>query len=207
MLTRAEQFEDGRDRRALMALGVHGDLAPAEGRSDPIDVLVASNAGRLEELIPIRFGRMAASPFAFLRGSAAVMAADLSRVPTTGLEVALCGDCHLMNFGLFATPERNVVFGVNDFDEALFGPWEWDVKRLAASLVVACQDVGIKDGPAEAVAVAAVRAYHRRMADMATMTPLEIWYDRIDVADLIEEAPDKARACQVFCVRSSWLVG
>jgi uncharacterized protein (DUF2252 family) len=135
---------------------------------------------------------MAASPFAFLRGSAAVMAADLAAVPTTGLEVLACGDCHLMNFGLFATPERNVVFGVNDFDETLSGPWEWDIKRLAASLVVACQDEGISDSAAESVVVAGVRAYRQRMAELATMTPLEIWYDHIGLGDLIEEAPDKA---------------
>src|SRR6516165_10124349 len=138
--TRAEQFEDGLGRRALVSRSAHGDWRAAPDRPDPVDVLLASNAGRLEELIPIRFGRMAASPFAFLRGSAAVMAADLSGVPTTGLEVLTCGDCHLMNFGFFATPEGNVAFGVNDFDETAPGPWEWDVKRLAASLVVACQD-------------------------------------------------------------------
>jgi uncharacterized protein (DUF2252 family) len=190
--TRAEQFEDGRDRRALISHSAHGEWSPAPGRPDPIEVLLASNAGRLEELIPIRFGRMAVSPFAFLRGSAAVMAADLSAVPTTGLEVLACGDCHLMNFGLFATPERNVVFGVNDFDETLPGPWEWDIKRLAASLVVASQDFGISDSEAESVAVGGVRAYRQRMAELATMTPLEVWYDHIDLGELIEEAPEKA---------------
>jgi hypothetical protein len=146
-VTRAEQFEDGRQRRALISPGAHGDWAPAEDRPDPIDVLVASNDGRLEELIPIRFGRMAESPFAFLRGGAAVMAADLSRVPTTGLHVQLSGDARLMNFGLFATPERNVSFGLNDFDETMRGPWEWDVKRLVASLVVASQDEGWATAP------------------------------------------------------------
>jgi uncharacterized protein (DUF2252 family) len=190
--TRAERFEDGRARRARISRSAHGDWSPAQDRPDPIDVLMASNAGRLEELIPIRFGRMAASPFTFLRGSAAVMAADLSGVPTTGLEVLACGDCHLMNFGFFATPERNVVFGVNDFDETLPGPWEWDIKRLAASLVVACQDEGISDSAAESVAVSGVRAYRRRLGELATMSPLEVWYDRIELAELIEEAPDKA---------------
>jgi uncharacterized protein (DUF2252 family) len=142
-------------------------------------------------LIPIRFGRMAESPYTFLRGSAAVMAADLSRVPTTGLQVQLSGDAHLMNFGLFATPERNVSFGLNDFDETIRGPWEWDVKRLVASLVVASQDEGLDDGTAESVAVAGARAYRHRIAELATMSPLEIYYDRIDLAELIEEAPDK----------------
>src|SRR4051795_4063559 len=191
-LTRAEQFTDGRQRRKLISRGEHGDWAPGGDRFDPVEVLLASNDGRLEELIPIRFGRMAASPFAFLRGSAAVMAADLSQVPTTGLQVQACGDCHLVNFGLFATPERNVVFGLNDFDETMPGPWEWDVKRLTASLAVASQDVGMRDRSVESVAIAGARAYRQRMVEMAGMTPLEVWYDRIDLAKLIEEAPDKA---------------
>jgi len=192
MGSRAEQFEDGRGRRELIARSSHGDWTAASDRPDPVDVLLASNAGRLEELLPIRFGRMAASPFAFLRGSAAVMAADLGVIPTTGVQVQAVGDCHLMNFGLFATPERNVVFGLNDFDETMPGPWEWDIKRLAASLVVACQDMLIKDRVATSVAVAAVRAYRTRMSELATMTPLEVWYDHIDLAKLIDDAPDKA---------------
>jgi uncharacterized protein (DUF2252 family) len=190
-LTRAEQFEDGRGRRALISHGAHGEWVPAADRPDPIDVLVASNDGRLDKLIPIRFGRMAENPFAFLRGSAAVMAADLSGVPTTALEVQACGDCHLMNFGLFATPERNVSFGLNDFDETMRGPWEWDLKRLVASLVVASQDADFGDSTAESVAVAGARAYRRRMAEMASMSPLEVYYDRFDLAELIEESPDK----------------
>ena len=135
---------------------------------------------------------MAASPFAFLRGAAAVMAADLAVVPTTGLEVQACGDCHLMNFGMYANAERHVVFGVNDFDETMRGPWEWDVKRLAASFVVACQDVRLSDKQARDVAIASVRAYRERLAQMAEMTPLEVWYDRIDVERAAAEAPDKA---------------
>ncbi|MFF2277246.1 DUF2252 domain-containing protein [Agromyces sp. NPDC058126] len=190
-LTRAEQFQDGRDRRHRMPRSAHGEWAPAKERADLVDVLTASDSGRLQELIPIRFARMAASPFAFFRGSAAVMASDLAHIPTTGLGVLLCGDCHLVNFGLFATPERNVVFGVNDFDETMPGPWEWDLKRLTASLVVACQDSGMDDHDAKSVAIAGAAAYRRRIAELATMTPLEVWYDRIDLARLIEEAPDK----------------
>ena len=159
---------------------------------DPIEVLLASNEGRLEELVPIRFGRMAVSPFTFLRGSAAVMTADLAAVPTTGLQVQACGDCHLMNFGLFATPERNVVFGLNDFDETMPGPWEWDLKRLVASFVVAARDVRLDDDQATEVAAAVVRAYRERMWEFAEMSPLEIWYDRIDLAKEIEGASDKA---------------
>jgi uncharacterized protein (DUF2252 family) len=186
-----EHIDDGRSRRDVVSRGAHGDWSAAADRRDPIDVLVASNEGRLEELVPIRFGRMAVSPFTFLRGSAAVMAADLAAVPTTGLEVQACGDCHLMNFGLFATPERNVVFGLNDFDETLPGPWEWDLKRLVASFVVACRDVRLDEAQAVDVAATAVRAYRTRLWQFAELSPLEIWYDRLDLARFIEEAPDE----------------
>ena len=183
--------EDGRSRREIVPRSGHGDWAPAADRPDPIDLLVASNAGRLPELIPIRFGRMAVSPFTFLRGSAAVMAADLAAVPTTDIRVQACGDCHLMNFGLFATPERNVVFGLNDFDETIPGPWEWDLKRLVASFVVAARDVRLKDQQAVAAASAAMRAYRTRMEEFAAVSPLEIWYDRIDLAKTLEQTTDK----------------
>jgi len=167
------------------------DWVPPDDRADPVDVLMGSSAGRLEELLPIRFGRMAATPFAFYRGAAAVMASDLASLPTTGLEVQACGDCHLMNFGLFATPERNVVFGLNDFDETMPGPWEWDVKRLVTSFVVAGRDVRLDDKQSLDVAAAAVRAYRERLWEFADMSPLEIWYDRIDLATELEDAPDK----------------
>ena len=183
--------EDGRSRRDLVPRSGHGDWAPSADRADPIDVLVASNAGRLPELIPIRFGRMAVSPFTFLRGSAAVMAADLAAVPTTEIRVQACGDCHLMNFGLFATPERNVVFGLNDFDETIPGPWEWDLKRLVASLVVAARDVRLRDEQGVAAAAAAMRAYRTRMEEFAALSPLEIWYDRIDLARTLEQTNNK----------------
>jgi uncharacterized protein (DUF2252 family) len=186
-----QHVDDGRSRRKVVSRGSHGDWSAAADRPDPIEVLLASNEGRLQELVPIRFGRMAVSPFTFLRGSAAVMAADLGTVPTTGLEVQACGDCHLMNFGLFATPERNVVFGLNDFDETLPGPWEWDLKRLVASFVVACRDVRLDDTQAVEIAAAAVRAYRERLWEFAEMSPLEIWYDRLDLARLLEEAPDE----------------
>jgi uncharacterized protein (DUF2252 family) len=184
--------EDGRSRREAVPRSSHGEWKPAPDRPDPIEILLASNEGRVEDLIPIRFGRMAVSPFTFLRGSAAVMAADLAPLPTTGLQVQACGDCHLMNFGLFATPERNVVFGLNDFDETMRGPWEWDLKRLVASFVVACRDVRLDDEQAFEVAARSVRAYRERMWEFAEMSPLEIWYDRIDLARAIEDAPDKA---------------
>jgi uncharacterized protein (DUF2252 family) len=187
-----QQCEDGRSRRDVVSRVSHGDWAPALGRRDPIEILLESNTGRLEELVPIRFGRMAASPFAFLRGSASVMTADLAAVPTTGLEVQACGDCHLMNFGLFATPERNVVFGLNDFDETMRGPWEWDLKRLVASFVVAARDVRLDDEQAREIAGNAVRAYRERMWDFSAMNPLDVWYDRLDMATENAKEPDKA---------------
>ena len=187
-----DQADDGRSRRDVVSRTSHGEWAPSADRRDPIEVLLDSNEGRLAELVPIRFGRMAVSPFAFLRGSAAVMTGDLASVPTTGLRVQACGDCHLMNFGLFATPERNVVFGINDFDETMPGPWEWDLKRLVASFVVAARDVRLDDDRATEAAANVVRAYRERMWEFVEMSPLEIWYDRIDLAKEIEATSDKA---------------
>jgi uncharacterized protein (DUF2252 family) len=133
----AERMEKGRNQRPLTPMDAHATMAPAAGRKDPIQLIIDSGAGRLETLLPIRYGRMLKSPFAFLRGSAIVMAEDLSNIPDSGIIVQCCGDCHLMNFGGYATPERNQVFDINDFDETLPAPFEWDVKRLAASVVVA----------------------------------------------------------------------
>src|SRR6478735_3306945 len=191
-MTTEQEREDGRSRRSRISRTSHGEWSPAADRPDPVSILEAANADRLPDLVPIRFGRMAASPFAFLRGSASVMAADLGAVPTTGLRVQASGDCHLMNFGLFATPERHVVFGLNDFDETMPGPWEWDVKRLAASFMVASQDVRLSDEQAREIAVTSVRAYRERITEMAAMSPLEVWYDRLDLEQGIREAPDEA---------------
>jgi uncharacterized protein (DUF2252 family) len=162
---------------------------PPKGR-DPIDVLETSNRGRLPELIPIRYGRMLRSPFTFLRGSAGLMAYDLAATPSTGLRVQACGDCHLMNFGLFATPERNLVFDINDFDETLPAPWEWDVKRLAASFVVAARDNGHSDKKARDAATASVRAYREHLRDASKKNPLDLWYQHLDAQTLIDSAPD-----------------
>ena len=159
----------------------HGGWKPPKDRRDPIDLLHESNEGRIPELIPIRFGRMAQSPFAFYRGSAAVMAADLASTPTSGLRVQACGDAHLMNFGGFATPERNIFFDINDFDETLPAPWEWDVKRLTASIVIAAQHLRLPDSDAARAATDSVRSYRERMIDYASMRALDVWYDRIDL--------------------------
>ena len=161
----------------------------AEGR-DPIDILEESNRERIADLVPIRYGRMLRSPFTFLRGSAALMACDLASLPTTGIHVQACGDCHLLNFGLFATPERNLVFDINDFDETLPAPWEWDLKRLVASFVVAGRDQGLSDDDGRQAAIECVRAYRERLREYSRMSPLEVWYSRLDVETIIEMAPD-----------------
>jgi uncharacterized protein (DUF2252 family) len=133
---------------------------------------------------------MLPSPFTFLRGSAGLMAADLATTPTTGLRVQACGDCHLLNFGLFATPERNLIFDINDFDETLPAPWEWDVKRLAVSFAVAVRDIQLGDKRAQAAAIQCVRAYRERLREFSKMSPLDVWYDRLDAQTIIDMAPD-----------------
>jgi len=167
---------------------------PSKAR-DPVKILTKSSEGRLPELVPIRYGRMLRTPFTFLRGSAGLMAADLANTPTTQLRVQACGDCHLMNFGMFATPERNLVFDINDFDETLPAPWEWDLKRLAASFAVAARNCGHTDAQGRAATVECVRAYREHLRDFSKMPPLTVWYDRLDEARLMALAPDaEARA-------------
>lgn len=166
-----------------------GWKAPAH-RGDPIELLLKSNEGRVANLIPIRFGRMSASPFAFYRGSAALMAADLASTPSSGLRVQACGDAHLMNFGGFATPERNVIFDINDLDETLPAPWEWDLKRLAASVVIAAQHLRLPDSDAARLAADVARAYREKMADYASMRALDVWYDRIDLQRYVDRSCD-----------------
>ena len=153
-------------------------------------MLEDSNKGRLESLVPIRYGRMAKSPFTFLRGSAAVMAHDLASTPVTGIEAQLCGDCHLSNFGLFATPERHLVFDLNDFDETLPGPWEWDLKRLVTSFVVAARDRNFSEAQAREFALHVAGAYRKHIHECAHMAPLDVWYQRMEWQTVIESAQD-----------------
>jgi uncharacterized protein (DUF2252 family) len=153
-------------------------------------VLEASNQDRIAELVPVRYGRMLRSPFTFLRGAAALMASDLAGLPITGIPVQACGDCHLLNFGLFATPERNLVFDINDFDETLPGPWEWDLKRLVASIMVAGRDQGLSDEDGREAVQECVRSYRKRLREYSRMSPLEVWYARLDIDTVIEMAPD-----------------
>lgn len=200
-----ERLAAGKALRDKVSRKSHAAYEAAAGRKDPISILEAQNEARVQKLVPVRFARMLASPFAFLRGSAAVMAADLSRTPVTGMGVAACGDMHVANFGVFASAERNLIFAINDFDEVHPGPWEWDLKRLAASAAVAVRFMGGDKVRAEGAAQAIVRSYRRQMRRYAGMGYLEIWYDRLDekaVLDTLSPAMrrramklmDKARA-------------
>lgn len=158
-------------------------------RADPIGLLRQSDVGRMKDLVPIRYGRMLQSPFAFYRGSANVMAADLARPANTGLRVQACGDCHLLNFGGFATPERTIIFDINDFDETLPAPWEWDVKRLVASIVLAARSNGLSDAQGRDCAINCARMYREHMHKFSRMDPLRIWYEETRAADFIETLP------------------
>ena len=181
-----EKRTTGKSLRKQTPRGSHGDWAPAADRPDPISLLQQQDEGRLQHLLPIKYGRMMASPFAFLRGSAVVMAADLAATPVTGLEVVLCGDAHLANFGLFATPERELVFDVNDFDESYPGPWEWDLKRLAASAVVAGRGNGFDRKSCAKLAALVSQSYRQAMRRLAAMTNLEVWYYHVDAASVVD---------------------
>jgi uncharacterized protein (DUF2252 family) len=170
----------GRSLRERVPRSSHAAWSPAADRPDPISLLQEQDHSRLAQFVPIRYGRMIASPFAFLRGSAVIMAGDLAATPVTGLQVQMCGDAHLSNFGVYATPERNQVFDVNDFDETLPGSWEWDVKRLAASIVVAGRTLGFTREMNMQAVVGCVRSYRERMWKYGEMRHIDVWYDRID---------------------------
>ncbi len=189
--SREERLAAGRALRASVPRSSHADWIPPAKRRDPIDILEESNHDRVTELVPIRYGRMLRSPFTFLRGSAALMAYDLSTTPSTNIKVQACGDCHLLNFGLFATPERNLIFDLNDFDETLPAPWEWDLKRLAVSFAVAARDNRMPDADAREVVLSCVRAYREHLREYSQMSPLEVWYTRMDMDTLIAMAPDE----------------
>ncbi|EXI82898.1 MAG: hypothetical protein AW12_02678 [Candidatus Accumulibacter sp. BA-94] len=188
VLSPDERRAQGKALRDAVPREAQGGWKAPKKRRDPLELLVESNVGRLPELVPIRFGRMLQSPFAFYRGSAAIMAADLATTPTSGIRVQACGDAHLLNFGGFATPERNVVFDINDLDETLPAPWEWDLKRLTASVVIAAHHLRLNESEAARAATATVRAYRERMADYSSMRALEVWYDTITVERVMAEA-------------------
>ena len=184
VLTPDEWRGRGRERRRLVPRSSHGQWAPPQDRPDPVAILEEQARTRVPDLVPIRYGRMVASPFAYFRGAAAPMAWDLAHTPTTDIRVQACGDAHLLNFGMFAAPDRRLVFDVNDFDETLPAPFDWDVKRLAASFAVAARDNGFRDREAHTAARLAVRSYRTEMANYAAMRFLEVWYSRIDVDEV-----------------------
>ncbi len=201
--SRHERTEIGRAARARVPASSHRDWKPAPDRPDPIALLEEQAKTRVPELVPIRYGRMAVSPFTFFRGAALPMAVDLSSTPNSGLIVQACGDAHLSNFGLFASPERDLLFDVNDFDETLPGPWEWDLKRLAASLVVAGRALGL-DADANAHSVhAAVHSYRQRMAEFAQMSALQVFYSRVDVDAITSYVNKRARPFLDSTVKST----
>ncbi len=177
----AERVARGKAARAEVPRAAHAELPLGSERPDPIALLEGQAQTRVPELVPIRYGRMLVSPFTFYRGAALIMASDLAQTPTTSLRVQLCGDAHLSNFGVFGSPERRLVFDINDFDETLPGPFEWDVKRLAASLEVAGRDRGYSDAERDAIVLTCVRTYREAMADFAAETNLEIFYAGFDV--------------------------
>jgi uncharacterized protein (DUF2252 family) len=189
--SQAELYAMGKSLREKCPRHSHAVWKVEHGRPDPVRLLEQSNRGRLPELIPIRHGRMVRTPFTFYRGAALSMAADLATTAATGLRVQACGDCHLLNFGDYATPERRIVFDINDTDETLPAPWEWDVKRLAASFVLACRNDGFGKGTARDAVLACVRSYRERMAEYSEMPVLDVWYASLDVEKLLPTIKDK----------------
>jgi uncharacterized protein (DUF2252 family) len=187
----AELYAIGKRLREKCPRKSHAIWKSAHDRLDPLHHLEESSKGRMPQLIPIRYGRMMQSPFTFYRGSALNMAADLATTPVSGLRVQACGDCHLCNFGGFATPERRVIADINDLDETLPAPWEWDVKRLAASFVLASRNNGHSEGDARDAALASVRSYRERMAEFTQMRVLDIWYASIDPERFIATVRDQ----------------
>ena len=192
LATWKERMAAGSTLRKKFPRSSHAEWSPSANRPDPISILKQSDRGRLPELLPIRYGRMKQSPFAFYRGSAAVMAWDLSVTTTSGIRVQACGDCHAANFGGFASPERRLLFDINDFDETLRAPWEWDLKRLAASIVLGLREIGLGDGRCKDAVFNMARFYREHMHRYARMRGLDVWYSHVDADEFIKEAKTKA---------------
>lgn len=188
-----ERLATGKALRKKVSRQSHRTFEPATGRIDPIEILERQNVSRAQKLVPVRYGRMLASPFAFLRGSAAVMAADLAHTPVSGFYVYACGDMHVSNFGVFGSAERELVFAINDFDEVFPAPWEWDIKRLVASAAVATRFMGGDRADADEAVTGMVRSYRKRIARYALMGHLEVWYDNIDERTVLDSLSPKAR--------------
>lgn len=191
---REARFQQGKELRKACQRSTHGEFILSQRNRDPLALLEDSNEDRLKELLPLRFTRMMESPFAFFRGTAVLQAYDLQGTPSAGIKVQCCGDCHLMNFGEFATPERVLVFDINDFDETLVAPFEWDIKRLATSFVLAARWLSFSKGDARRAAEQSASAYRTAMAENAQRSTLEVWYARIAVNDLLEQAAHDPKA-------------
>ena len=185
LTSRAERYAAGKALRSKVPRSSHAEWSPDPERPDPISLLEEANKTRLEHLVPIRYGRMSMSPFAFYRGTADIMAYDLAKTPVSGIQVQLCGDAHLSNFGVYASPERRQVFDVNDFDETLAGPWEWDVKRLAASVVLAGRQNGYTGQESRRAVVSCMQFYREYMQQFALMNHLDVWYYHLDVETIL----------------------
>jgi uncharacterized protein (DUF2252 family) len=190
-LSRAELYALGKQLRNACPRQSHAVWKAGHTRPDPVGLVLEAEKGRLPDLLPLRHGRMAASPFTFYRGAALTMASDLASTPVTGVRVQCCGDAHLSNFGGFATPERRVIFSINDLDETLPAPWEWDVKRLAASFLVACRDNELSDAKGKDAVMACVRTYREAMAEFSEMKTLELWYAVMDADELVAGIKDR----------------
>jgi uncharacterized protein (DUF2252 family) len=190
--TTAERAARGKAARAEISRTSHGDWEPPPHRPDPVELLEEQAQSRVPDLIPIRYGRMLVSPFTFYRGAAYLMASDLADGPRTGLHSQLCGDAHLSNFGVFAAPDRRLIFALNDFDETLPGPFEWDVKRLVASFAVAGRDRGFDDQTRARINAVVARSYRETMRSFAQMKNLDLWYSRLDVEQLFQDLRDRA---------------
>ena len=189
-----ERFQLGKELRKKFPRIAQGECKPAPDRADPVSILEEQAKTRLQDLVPIRYARMLTSPFAFLRGAAAIMAADLSaNGETSGITVQACGDMHVANFGVFASAERNLIFGINDFDETLPGPWEWDLKRLVASIVASGRFLGADKNLCEESVMAAVSSYRKRMKEYAYKGNLELWYSTINAKDVLKALNPSAR--------------
>ncbi len=186
----------GKGARKLASRSSQADWKPGPDRVGPLEVLAAQDETRVPELVPVRYGRMLASPFTFYRGAAGIMAADLAASPDSGLRVQLCGDAHLSNFGVFQAPDRRLVFDINDFDETLPGPFEWDVKRLAASVAIGARDRGFKASESEAGVLASVSAYRTAMAQFAELGELDVWYARLDVEGAASQWQQEAKKAE-----------
>ena len=196
-LSVAERVASGKAARAKVPRSLHQDFEPSSNRADPVQLLERQAATRVPELVPIRYGRMLVSPFTFYRGAALIMAHDLDSTPRSGLKVQACGDAHLSNFGVFASPERRLMFDINDFDETLPGPWEWDVKRLAVSMLIAAVDNGFAARDQESVVLDTVGSYRTAMAQFASMNNLDVWYARVDIESAIAEYADQLKPRRV----------